>query len=311
MTDGPPQDPSAPDPNEEPAPEFLPDPYLFVPVPPPPPRPQAGLSPAALASVLAALVLGPVGAILAILLGWYARREIDQPGSRRTGYALATTGIALGVIPTPAGGFAMSYVAWTRAYRADPASAPVAAPPPPPPSRPPPPRRRAAAPPVLPTPQLAAPPRTRVDRVGRITVVDVGRSTAQLSDELARQRAEAATASQTMVVMVTMGRCDPCRGVDRAIEDRLMQTALAQVRLVRVDGEVFSDDLEALHIPGARVPGFFLLALDLSPRDGIDGGEWDADVAANIAPVLGAFVRGKYTERRERWRPVPGSGMSL
>ena len=67
-------------------------------------------------------------------------------------------------------------------------------------------------------------------------------------------------------------------------------------------------------VPGVSyggVPWFFLLAPGLSPRDGISGGEWDADVAPNIAPVLGAFVRGRYAERREAWRPVPGSGMAL
>jgi hypothetical protein len=39
--------------------------------------------------------------------------------------------------------------------------------------------------------------------------------------------------------------------------------------------------------------------------DLIDGGEWDADVPENIAPVLGAFVRGTYSNRRHARAPAP------
>ena len=260
----------------------------------------------ALLSLLSALLLGPVGAILAIFFGWYARREITRSGTRRSGYATATAGVVLGAILVPAWGALLSYQAWPRTHGPE---KPASAAPVPPPAEPAAPDPPAVAPP--PGPLLSAPPRTHIEREGRITVVDLGKATPVLSEELARQRASASAAGETVLVMTTTGRCDPCRGIDRALPDPLMQTALARVRLVRVDIEVFRDDLDALRIPRLRVPGFFLLALDLSPRDGIDGGEWDADIAPNIAPVLGAFVLGKYRSRREPWRPVPGSGMAL
>ena len=292
---------------------FIPDPYVPLPPPPgvpPPPPPRAIRSGLALSAVLSALLLGPVGAILAVLFGWYARREIEASGGRRSGHGLATLGMALGLILTPVWGGLLSYLAWTQALHADAArtrelaDSPDPTVPAPPPITP-----RAAAPPVPALP--AVPPRTTVEREGRITLVELGRSTASLSDELARQRAQAGTARETLVVMTTGARCEPCRGVDRALSDPLMQTALAAVRLVRVDGDLFHEDLDSLRMPHDRIPGFFLLAPDLTPRDGIDGGEWDDDIAANMAPVLGAFVRGKYAERRTRWRPVPGSGVSL
>ncbi len=294
---------------------FIPDPYVPLPPPPgvPPAPPRATRSGLALSAVLSALLLGPVGAILAVLFGWYGRREIEASGGRRSGHALATLGMVLGLILTPAWGGVLSYLAWTQALHADAARTPepsgsagpaVAASPPIAPAAP-----RAPAPPAPALP--AVPPRTTVEREGRITLVELGRATASLSDELARQRAQAGTARETLVVMTTGARCEPCRGVDRALTDPLMQTALAAVRLVRVDGDLFHEDLDALRIPHERIPGFFLLAPDLTPRDGIDGGEWDDDIAANMAPVLGAFVRGRYAERRTRWRPVPGSGVSL
>jgi Domain of unknown function (DUF4190) len=319
VSDAPPEAPSPPDADDLP---YLPDPYYVAPPPSPPappparpaPSPRAGLSKLALSSLLSAVLLGPVGAILAILFGWYARREIERAGTRRSGYELATVGLVLGSLLTPVWGGVLSYLAWMRVYRTPPASIADARPAPSPIAVPPGRVPQGPVGPVPLAPNAAAPTvprRTHVAREGGITVVDLGTATASLSEELARQRAEAAASGETVVVMTTAGRCDPCRGVDRALPDPRMQTALHKVRLLRVDVEIFQEDLEALRMPADRIPGFFLPAPDLTPRDGIDGGEWDEDIAANIARVLGPFVRGKYLERREPWRPVPGSGVTL
>ncbi len=313
----PPKAPAAPDEDEPPV---LPDPYHVEPPPPPPPVARAGLLPAALWSVLSALLLGPVGAILAIFLGTYARREIARAGTRRSGAALALAGIVLGALLVPLWGLGLTYVIWTQVHHDLPAAgddpeSPPGMDDPTDPDDP-----AAPAPGGLPgmpgqagprLPLVVAPRHTRIAHEGRITVVDLGMDTSSVADALARQRAEAATEGETLLLMTTAGRCDPCRGVDQSLTDARLQTALAKVRLVRVDIVAFHEDLEALRIPDARIPGFYLLALDLAPRDGIDGGEWDADIPVNIAPVLGAFLRGKYAERREPWRPLPGSGMTL
>jgi hypothetical protein len=298
--DGTSTEPVAPDDGAaEPPPLY--DPYLVAPAPPP----RAGLSRLAVSAVVSAF-FGPVGAILAIVFGHYARRDIERSGRRRAGYVLATVGMALGVVLTMAWGGALSYFAWTQKLRVDPAGdEPGAAAPDP--------ARHTPAPHRDPPLDIGpiAPRHTKVKREGAITVVDIGVSSSSLAEELAKQRAEAAAAGETLLVMTTAGRCEPCRGVDRSLADPLMQTALARVRLVRVDMQVFHEDLEQLKIPDEAIPGFFLLSLDLTPRDGVDGGEWDDDVAPNIGPVLGAFVRGKYTQRRRPWHPIPASGMTL
>ena len=265
-------------------------------------------------TAMGALPLGPLGSIAAIVFGWAARREIERSRSRLAGYALATVAMALGVVLTMAWGGAIATWAWAQSYRER--VAPIE-------EAPPIPGRPAARPPAAAPPAAAAPappasivgpgaPRTtKLKREGNVTVVDIGVSASSLSEELAKQRAEASGAGETMVVMTTAARCDPCRGVDQSIRDPLLQTALAKIRLVRVDIEVFREDLDALRIPHSRFPGFFLLAPDLTPRDGIDGGEWDDDIPRNIAPVLGAFVRGRYATRRKDWQPLPGSGIRL
>ena len=161
-------------------------------------------------------------------------------------------------------------------------------------------------------PRVAGVPRatTTIER-GDVTVVDVGIDARSLADELSRQRAAAQDAHETMLVMTTIATCAPCAAVFDALPEPLMQSTLSRVRLVRVYTEVFKDDLDSLQIPRENVPGFFVLGPDLRPRDGIDGGEWDDDIAANMAPVLDAFVRGTLSKRRTPWQALPGSGMRL
>jgi hypothetical protein len=78
--------------------------------------------------------------------------------------------------------------------------------------------------------------------------------------------------------------------------------------LVRVDLNVFGDELKQLRMPTNLYPAFFLLGPDNRPIDAVHGGEWDDDVAENIAPVLGAFVRGEYKKRRHpEWSPTTTS----
>lgn len=293
--------PAPPEPDAE-DPKPLLDPFVYRAAP----RPRAQLSMLALTSVLS-LFIGPVGAISAIVFGWAARREIARSGSRKTGFGLATLGLALGVLGTVGWGAALAFGIFRhRGDVATPRSVTFLIAPP-------------SLPKVEPAPQLPAqsppggsvPKQTTVRAEGEITLVDIGIDAVTLEKELAKQRAAASTAGQKVLVMTTRDDCEPCRGVEASLKSALMQTALAKVRLVRVDLDVFKDDLDALKMPRERYPAFFLLSVDLTPKDGIDGGEWDEDVAPNIAPVLGAFVRGKYATRRQAWRPLPGSGVQL
>jgi hypothetical protein len=224
-------------------------------------------------------------------------------------------GVALGAILTTLWGAGLGFYAWSRRMSDGPPMASASEPEPPRDTAP----GTTSTTPLLPPnapradvpPGGTAPKQTRTQRFGSVTVVDVGISTSSLAEELAKQRAEAATKGETVVVMTTAEPCDPCRGVDKSLRDPLMQTALAKVRLVRVDIGAFRDDLDQQKMQHERFPAFFLLAVDLTPKDSIDGGEWDDDIPPNIAPVLGAFVRGKYTTRRQVWQPQPGSGVRL
>ena len=90
-----------------------------------------------------------------------------------------------------------------------------------------------------------------------------------------------------------------------------MQDALRGVRLVRIDLRVFQQELLTLQLPARLYPAFLLLDESIRPRDGIHGGEWGEDIAANIAPVLDAFLRGTYRRRKHPQWVFSGRGVRL
>jgi hypothetical protein len=283
------------------------DPY-FASVPAPPPPTTSRL---AIASVVLAF-LGPAGAVAAIAFGLAARRDVAR-GLARGGRGLAAVGMTLGVLLSMAW-LAFAGLLWQRHRHAlevaDLRPQPIQAPDEPQAPRAPAPSAAPKASPD-PGPGGTVPKATTLSKEGALHVVDVGYGATSLRDELAKQRLEADAAKETLLLMTTSARCEPCAGFAKSLADPQMQTALARMRVVRVDVAVFRDDLEALRVPYETIPGFFLLGVDLSPRDGINGGEWGEDIAANIAPVLGPFVRGKYTERKSKFNPLPGGGIRL
>jgi hypothetical protein len=242
-----------------------------------------------------------VGGALGIILGLIARSEISRAEGRETGRGLSTAAIALGllnvcltVIGVAVGITYLAGAEATSTTRSAPATtaphwgAPSVAP-------------RAAKP----QPKAAPPARasreaeTSVTTLGEITLADVS---GDLEAELDKQRKLAAAAGETLVLWLVVPSCKPCDGVAAALTSKELQKSLAKVRLVRVDRDDFQPELERLGIPTEKIPGFALLDGRMHARDFIHGGEWDADIAANIAPVLGKFAHGGYLKRRERWR---------
>ena len=283
----------------------------------PPPPPKRPLSPAAVASALLALL--PVGSMAAIPVGVVGLRQTRSGGVR--GRWLAIASIALGSIASLVYGSAAAYFAVGQAYEVKAREAeaeawrqkkrereadavavaePASKDPAPSPS---------AAPSSSSPPSESAPPDTRVTEVGQITVVDLGVSEPSLRTAFAREVAVAKAAGKDVLVMTTEDSCVPCKGVAASLADQRMQSVLGKIRLVRVNIDVFKDDLAKLGLQVVPYPVYALLTADGSPRDAIDGGEWEEDVAENIAPVLGAFVQGEFKKRKKPFKP--GGGVFL
>lgn len=287
------------------------DPYASGARPPSPSSAPAG-PPKTSGMAVWSLVLGilgftclpAVGGLLALTLGVVAKGEISRSEGRVTGSALAILGALLGAVNIVASIVGLAaLLSWVEApsSSASPAPPPVIAPPSPtyfPPS---------PAPTVAPAPAPSGAPSSRqggviVTKIGKVELVDMDADVPSLSRELEAQRKTAAKDGKKVVLWVVVDDCQPCNGVAASLPDAKMQTALEQVRLVRVNAREFGQDLTFLGIPVAKVPGFALLGDANRPVDYVNGGEWDEDIPRNIAPVLGNFVRGRYDKRRDPWR---------
>lgn len=142
-------------------------------------------------------------------------------------------------------------------------------------------------------------------QIGKIRLVDIPPTRQSLEVELAAQRAAAAANKERLVLFTGAEGCRPCMSIAAVLPEPKMQAALAGARLVRVDVNSLEQDLNDLGVPAKKIPGFYLLGKDLSPVDGLNGGEWDDDTTDNAAPVLGAFLQGTYRKRREAFKPLP------
>ncbi len=261
-----------------------PPPVPFGP-PPAPPRPPQKETKAA--ASLALGVLSVAGAICgvgltlglpAIVLGALAHRDIRRSGGTAGGGGLATAGILLGSFGTLLFGLWVAVVAVAffqpgqaaRAFSPTPPDSPVSAP--------------------ATLPAAASP------------VVELHTSGGALRAQLASQASSAQRAGESVLVETSTASCDPCSEIAQAMPDPSVGTALAKVRLLRIDVGEFRSELAGLRMNEPTVPWFYLLDSRGQPRDAISADEWDDNVAENIAPVLGAFVHGKLQPRRTSWR---------
>jgi hypothetical protein len=244
-----------------------------------------------------------IGGLLAVLLGIVALREIERANGGASGRGFAIAAIAAGGLNI-AMVLVFVGVGVAMLARPSPPAFSFRTPPPlsPTPAKPVPAPRTARAPASAEREPATLIPGIQETRVGRLRLVDVGGLPGELTGLLDAQRRAANTAGEKLLVFVVAPNCLPCNGVSLALPDRRMQAALAGVRLVRVDAVEHAAELERLGVPVESIPGFALLSDALRPIDYVHGGEWDADVPENIAPVLTSFVRGRYVHRRHPFR---------
>lgn len=255
--------------------------------------------------LLSFICLFGLGGVAAIGLGWLAHGEIERSGGRLSGKGLANTGIGLGIANLVSTVVVLG-VALALALRPGTHKISLGTPPSPPapvPVLPRPPARAprvAEAPPDVEAELPSLPP-----RVGKIAIVEAADGQGGLESKLLSQLDEAAKSGEVVVLWTVTPDCEPCAAVGRALPDARMQRALSKVRLVRADAGAFTVELKHLGVPLDSVPGFTLLDTHARALDYIHGGEWDADIPGNIAPILDKFLRRTLSSRRHPWaRPL-------
>jgi hypothetical protein len=148
-------------------------------------------------------------------------------------------------------------------------------------------------------------PQTREHRFGAVLVIEIAADVSSLDDELDRQRTLADVSGQRLLLWLVVPECKPCAAFEAALASSDLQQALAKTRLVRLRATDFGAELARVGIPIEAFPGFALVGPNGYAADYLHGGEWDADIPQNIAPVLKSFVDGTYAHRRSPWRGGP------
>jgi hypothetical protein len=248
------------------------------------------------AKAIVALVLGilsllgafcwmglPLG-VPAIIFGSLAHRDIRKSSGLVGGGGMATAGMVLGSL----GSLSFVAVVGFTIYGILSARAP-------------------SAPIASPLPAATAPAPATAGTVppggwGKIHVVEMHASTIPLRTQLADEVKAAKTAGETVLVETTSRACAACGEIARAMREPDLQTALAHVRLVRVDIDELSAQIASTRMNETALPWFYLLDAHGDARDAISADEWDDNDAEEIAPVLEAFLDGTLRSRRKAWR---------
>jgi len=145
----------------------------------------------------------------------------------------------------------------------------------------------------------------REHHFGSLVVVDIAPDVPSLDDELDHQRTIADVSGERLLLWLIVSDCKPCKAVEAALASQDMQRALATIRLIRLNASDFGSELSRYGLPVDAFPGFALMGRNGFALDYLHGGEWDADLPQNIAPVLKSFVDGTYAHRRAPWRGGP------
>lgn len=244
-------------------------------------EPRAPNEPKAIASLVlglaSVLCFGPFTGVPAIALGALARRDVDRSSGARRGKGLAAAGITSGLFGTGLSlvlvlGMASGAIPIPFGPRtgqvADPAAVPVRVP-------------------------VAAGTRS----YGKLDVVDLDPER-PLDEQLVEAARKSAHGERKLLMQTYVRSSHECAQIAASLPDKRMQRALEGVTLVRVDVEAFEDELRAYRVDTQSVPWFYALDALGRPMDALSADEWDDNVPENMAPVLGAFVRGELRNRR-------------
>jgi Domain of unknown function (DUF4190) len=256
---------------------------------------------------------GFVTGIPAVIFGLLAKRDIELAAGSRRGLSLALTGIVTGVLGTLTSSAIVILVAasaldaWNDgpAHQNDPetsgvdqdervgeSSVPVETP------------SHSTAPTL--NPHHSSRPSTphqsqssQSSSIGRIQVITLA-SSSERERDLERELFEIHQHAPRRVLMLqtTVANCSPCQEFRRALSDTRMQKALKNVTLIEVDMDAYRTDLSELLVDTKTVPWFYTFDSAMNPVDAISAGEWDENVAPNMAPVFTAFLAGKLHQRR-------------
>ncbi|MBC8068967.1 MAG: hypothetical protein IAG13_11590 [Deltaproteobacteria bacterium] len=142
--------------------------------------------------------------------------------------------------------------------------------------------RPEAVPPIEPAP------------ASRVRLIDVDPDRGELREQILAAAAQAKADGRAVAVELWASWCPPCKKLDHLLRSAgPVATAVDLAVLIRVDTDVFGDELNALGYTAPQIPSLYHVDAMGKPRGKpMSGAQWTRDSEAAIAEQLATFLAG-------------------
>lgn len=125
---------------------------------------------------------------------------------------------------------------------------------------------------------------------GDFTILEEKKDDTELLTIMQGHVKKARELNQKLFIQITATWCGPCKRLQAAMLDKLMQDAFAGTYIVKLDADEWEDDFSQINIKVNAVPVFFKVDTQGKATNyTVNGGAWAEDIAKNMAPPLKAY----------------------
>lgn len=126
-----------------------------------------------------------------------------------------------------------------------------------------------------------------------VRLVDVDPDNGSLREQIVAAAAQAKADGRSVAVELWAGWCPPCKKLDQLLRTGPVAEAVANAVLIRVDTDVFNDELNQLGYDAPQIPSLYRVDDKGKPKGKpLSGAKWSREQEAKIAAQLSAFLQG-------------------
>ena len=126
------------------------------------------------------------------------------------------------------------------------------------------------------------------------SVVEPVLAEGDLAPILKAEAAKAHAMGRKPFVELEASWCGPCKALKRSLDDPLMQQAFSGTYIIQIDVDQWESQLRSAGFTIESFPVFHEINSEGKPTGrSIDGGAWEENIPANMAPPLQKFFNGE------------------
>lgn len=124
-----------------------------------------------------------------------------------------------------------------------------------------------------------------------VRLVDIYPDGASLREQIVAAAAQAKADGKSVAVELWAGWCPPCKKLDTLLRGGPVAAAVANAVLIRVDTDVWNDELTALGYDAPQIPTLYRIDERGKPKGKrLTGAKWSRESETAIAAQLTAFL---------------------